>query len=78
MRSSAVVSGGILPLSQYGTVRTQYMHMCDWYATLSILGGSDASDHVDGLPEVDGLDMWPMLSGANLTNVRNEVDRQDW
>ena len=34
-----------------------------------------ATDAFDGspLPKVDSLDMWPMLSGQNLTSPRTEI-----
>merc|ERR1712007_189255 len=36
----------------------------------------DATDHwaaASGLPPIDSLNMWPMISGANLTSPRDDV-----
>jgi len=43
--------------------------MCSWYATLSLLVGVDPSDVYKG-HDVDSIDVWPMVTGANLTNPR--------
>lgn len=48
----------------------------DWYATFASLAGVDPTDHraaAAGLPPIDSLDMWPMLSGANMTSPRTHV-----
>ena len=42
---------------------------CSWYATLSMLVGVDPSDVYNG-HEVDSINVWPMITGANLTNPR--------
>ena len=47
------------------------------YATFAALAGvTNLYDHraaTAGLPQPDGLDMWPMVSGANVTSPRVEV-----
>ncbi len=49
----------------------------DWLATWAHLGGVlDITDHkaeAAGLPPVDSLNMWPMISGANGTSPRTEI-----
>ena len=65
-RVAAFVSGGVIPPAQRGTVLREYIHMADWYATFCALAGVDSADTVAahyGLPAIDSLDMWPLLSG---------------
>eukprot|EP00045_Choanoeca_perplexa_P008761 m.82283 g.82283 ORF g.82283 m.82283 type:complete len:548 (+) comp14613_c0_seq1:100-1743(+) len=73
VRSTAVVSGGLIPSEARGTTRDQYMHICDWYATLTTLAGASPEDHVPGLPDVDGLNQWSMLTNYSSPSLRNEV-----
>ena len=50
--------------------------MADWYATFCELAGCDTTDPsaaAAGLPPVDSLSMWPLLSGANGTSPRTEL-----
>jgi len=52
------------------------MHIADWYRTFANLAGVDAEDYRAaqyGLPPIDSLDMWPLISGANLTSPRTEI-----
>ena len=52
------------------------MHITDWYATYCILAGispKDAAGEAAGIPPIDSLDVWPMVSGANLTSPRQEL-----
>ena len=50
------------------TARLPLLHH-SWYATLSVLVGVDPSDVYKG-HDVDSIDIWPMITGANLTNPR--------
>ena len=46
------------------------------YATLCGLVGVDPNDthaHAHGLPPIDSLDMWPMITGRNETSPRVEI-----
>ena len=63
-----------------GTVNTGMMHVADFYVTYCMLGGgseeeckADPSAAAAGLPPVDGLDLWPLLSGATGVSPRTEV-----
>lgn len=50
--------------------------MCDWYATFAALAGVDPADTraaQASLPPIDGLNMWPLLSGTNATSPRTEL-----
>ena len=45
----------------------------DWYATFSVLAGVDPSNPVlfNGTArDIDGVNVWPMLTGANATQPR--------
>lgn len=74
IRVNAFASGGFLPPRVRGTKLEGMIHVADWYGTFATLAG--LPDFVDnwaaesGLPPVDSLDVWPMLSGANLTSPR--------
>ena len=44
-----------------------------WYATFAALAGEDPTDVLaasSGLPPIDSLDVWPLISGANATSPR--------
>ena len=43
----------------------------DWYATLTTLVGVDPSDTARSKQDIDGVDVWPMITRANLTNPRD-------
>jgi len=76
IRATAFVSGGFLPPAVRGTTLQQPVHVADWYTTFAALAGQPAYDPVAaaaGLPPVDGLDLWPLLSGANATSPRHEI-----
>ena len=48
----------------------------DWYATFCGIAGVstyDARAAAAGLPQVDSIDQWPLLSGTNSTPPRTEV-----
>ncbi len=76
VRANAFVSGGFLPSNVRGTNTSALMGIEDWYKTLAILAGADPVDEqaaAAGLPPVEGYDLWPLLSGANMTNPRTEI-----
>lgn len=74
IRSAAFVSGGFLPEQLRGTTTgPKLVHISDWYTTFCNLAGVDASDGVviDGVVhDIDGVDVWPMLTGENITQPR--------
>eukprot|EP00051_Salpingoeca_urceolata_P024182 m.422334 g.422334 ORF g.422334 m.422334 type:complete len:561 (+) comp20199_c0_seq3:3-1685(+) len=75
IRAPGLVNGGFLPHQVRGTILGGYIHLADWYATFCALSGApveDAMAQKAGLPPVDSLNMWPMLSGKNLTSPRQE------
>ena len=76
VRLAAFINGGFLPDELRGGVREGFTHMADVYPTLCGLAGIEASDPNPAAPEVpnlDGLDMWPFISGKNTTSPRTEM-----
>ena len=76
MRVNAFAAGGAIPPARRGATEAGLIELSDWYATFVALAGGDTADPVAqraGLPAVDGLDMWPLLSGANSTSPRQYV-----
>lgn len=73
IRVPAFVGGGYLPDSMRGKKLDGYISVADWYATLLPLAGADASDDEVGIPGVDGLDMWPYLTGHKKESPRTEI-----
>ena len=76
IRANSFAAGGFLPSAVRGTVLHGVMHIADWYATYCTLADIDPTDTVGeraGLPPIDSQNMWPMLSGANLTSPRAEL-----
>ena len=76
VRVNAFASGGFIPESMRGKKVDGYVHLADWYGTFCSLAGVDPTDQraaAASLPPVDSLDMWPMLSGQNLTSPRTQV-----
>ena len=75
IRVNAFVSGGFVPDLMRGSKLEGIVHVADWYGTLCALAGVDPHDswaHQSGLPGVDSVNVWPMLSGINLTSPRTE------
>jgi len=76
VRGNGIVAGGFLPPSRRGSKESGLVSIEDWYATFCGLAGVSAQDEraaAAGLPPVDSLDLWPLLSGANSTSPRSEV-----
>jgi arylsulfatase B len=75
-RVAAFASGGFLPPAARGTVNGGIVHIADFYGTYSALAGVDPTDAIAaaaGLPAVDSLNVWPLISGANMTSPRIEI-----
>lgn len=77
IRVNAFVSGGLVPESVRGTKQTGLMAAWDWFATIAGLAGvqdiTDRRGEAAGLPPVDSLDMWPLLSGQAAESPRTEL-----
>lgn len=70
VRASAFVSGGFVPTARRGTKLGARVHIADWYATFCALAGFTPTDDVAaaaGLPPIDSVDLWPLLTGSNST-----------
>jgi len=81
IRATAFASGGYLPAKVRGTRLTGMMHIADWYATFAQgIAGLDPTDHwaaASGLPPIDSINMWSLISGATSISPRESllVDR---
>mmetsp|Transcript_61207 Transcript_61207/g.108908 ORF Transcript_61207/g.108908 Transcript_61207/m.108908 type:complete len:546 (+) Transcript_61207:157-1794(+) len=77
IRVNAFVTGGLLPENVRGTKQTGLMAAWDWFATITGLAGvKDITDYraaAAGLPPVDSLDMWPLISGQASDSPRTEL-----
>jgi len=73
VRVNALATGGLIPAEMRGTISGAFIAIEDWYVTFCSLAGVDPTDEraaAAGLPPVDGLNVWPVLSGANKTSGR--------
>ena len=78
VRVAAFVGGGFLPAAMRGGTVDGLVHICDWHVTFAALAGAaspsaDARAAAKGLPAVDALNVWAMVSGANATSPRVEL-----
>jgi arylsulfatase B len=76
VRVNGFASGGLIPPARRGAVEHGLVAIEDWYTTFCSLAGVDPTDEeaaAAGLPPVEGLDMWPLISGANATSPRTHV-----
>ena len=76
IRVNAFASGGYLPDSVRGSKLEGIIHVADWYGTLCELAGVSPYDEeaaASNLPPVDSFNMWPMLSGVNVTSPRETI-----
>jgi len=80
IRAVAFATGGHVPSSRRGTKETGLIAIQDFYATYAALAKVDPTDHkaaAGGLPPIDSLNMWPLLSGHNATSPRTEIQIGD-
>jgi len=74
IRVNAFVSGGYIPEENRGTKVEELGYVSDWYTTFCKLAGVSEVDTLAAkydLPPVDGIDLWPMITGKG--NGRNEI-----
>ena len=75
-RTSAFVSGGVVPPTVRGTKYAGFIHVADWFATFAhiagIPGAASADDSTAPRPS-DSIDAWPGLIGRTGATVRNEM-----
>jgi len=48
------------------------MHVSDWYSTFSHLAGVDPNDDHEGVPSIDSVNQWPVLSGQIEDKAESE------
>lgn len=78
IRISSFASGGLIPFAMRGVKLRDYFHVADWYATFCAIAEVSMHDSVaeaNGLPPVDGINQWPLLSGeiSHGHGARNEI-----
>ena len=73
----AFLSGGFLPQAIRGTMNNHTLiHVCDWFATLSVLAGVDPTDTPadKSVPASDGVNVWPsVIGGTSVPSQRADV-----
>ena len=73
VRSLAFANGGLLPDSVRGMSTQGFIHVADWYSTFCKLAGVDPDDSGTGKFPVDGLDVWPIVTGERETTLHDEI-----
>lgn len=73
MRINFFVGGGYVPEAQRGRTVDGLAHVTDLYATFCALAGVSPEDSNRGVPNVDSVDIWPLVTGANTTSPRAEL-----
>eukprot|EP01060_Flectonema_neradi_P036510 TRINITY_DN702_c1_g1_i1.p1 TRINITY_DN702_c1_g1~~TRINITY_DN702_c1_g1_i1.p1 ORF type:complete len:531 (+),score=111.30 TRINITY_DN702_c1_g1_i1:45-1637(+) len=76
IRVNAFASGGYLPEKVKGTKLEGYICGWDWYTTFAHLAGVTAVDEKAekaGLPPIDGINVWPYISGQVDTSPRTRI-----
>jgi arylsulfatase B len=71
IRVNAFVAGGVVPASRRGGIEASLTAVWDWYATYAHLAGIDPTDHTAasaGLPPIDSVNMWPLISGKRASS----------
>ena len=71
VRALAFASGGLIPDFMIGKSTKGFIHIADWYTTFCKLAGVDPTDSGPGKFPVDGIDVWPLITGA-VTNTGNK------
>ena len=70
---ASFVSGGVLPAERRGKTDSGIVHVADWYSTFCYLAGVDPTDSHPGVPDIDSLNQWPVITGTATSPVRTEV-----
>ena len=80
IRVVAFVTSPLIPSTMCGKTLNGYVHIADFYPTLCLLGGGldcyerNALAVLRGeVPGVDGLDMFPYLTGQTPISPRTEI-----
>lgn len=73
VRVVAFASGGLVPESRRGKTTNGFIHVADWYTTFCKLAGVDFNDSGEGRFPVDGLNVWPIITGENEETQHAEI-----
>ena len=73
VRALAFASGGLIPGVMRGKSSDGFIHIADWYTTFCNLAGMDPTDSGEGKFDVDGMDVWPIITGSNATTQHKEI-----
>ena len=77
IRVNAFVSGGYLPPSRRGMRETGLITSWDWLRTFTAVAGlknvTDERARKAGLPAIDSLNAWPLISGENMSSPRTRI-----
>ena len=73
VRSIAFANGGLLPKEVRGTTSDGFIHIADWYPTFCKMAGVDSDDSGTGKFPVDGVDVWPIISGQTSQTTHEEI-----
>ena len=73
VRALAFANGGVIPENMRGKSTQGFIHVADWYTTFCKLAGVDSSDSGPGKFPVDGLDVWPIISGETSTTPHEDI-----
>lgn len=74
VRVVGLVNGGFLPEAARHRELDGYIHVSDWYATFGHLAGFDPTDYAgEGVPGMDGLNVWPYLANKIASSPRTEI-----
>ena len=73
VRALAFASGGLIPSQMIGKSVQGFIHIADWYATFCNLADVDPTDSGPGKFPVDGVDVWPLITGKEKQTVDKEI-----
>ena len=73
VRALAFANGGLLPDKMRGKTTEGFIHIADWYTTFCKLAGVHPSDSGPGKFPVDGLDVWPIITGENSSTLHEDI-----
>ena len=73
VRALAFAAGGLVPKEMKGKSTQGFIHIADWYTTFCKLAGVDSSDSGPGRFPVDGVDVWPLITGAEKDTADKEI-----
>ena len=73
VRALAFANGGLIPDKMRGKSTQGFIHIADWYTTFCKLAGVDPSDSGEGKFPVDGMDVWPLITGESTDTHDKEI-----